>query len=171
MEPIATCIEGGSAHGWLATSAGKRRQPHSGPLLPLLSSPQLVKTAELPPTRNYVLGSHPHGIICAGAFSAFCTEACGFSRAFPGLNSSLALLAGLFYLPVYREYMMSSGGKPFLPQPETPPPVRFLGQQLRAMSFKPPRPGAIRSGVLWFGRLFFLGGGCCSDPLFGLFGT
>ncbi|XP_039180691.1 2-acylglycerol O-acyltransferase 3 isoform X1 [Crotalus tigris] len=73
---------------------------------------KLVKTAELPPTRNYVLGSHPHGIICAGAFSAFSTEACGFSRVFPGLTSSLALLAGLFYLPVYREYMMSSGMVP-----------------------------------------------------------
>uniref|UniRef100_A0A8C5RTU2 Acyltransferase n=1 Tax=Laticauda laticaudata TaxID=8630 RepID=A0A8C5RTU2_LATLA len=73
---------------------------------------QLVKTAELPPTRNYVLGSHPHGIICAGAFSAFSTEACGFSQAFPGLTCSLALLAGLFYLPVYREYMMSAGMVP-----------------------------------------------------------
>ncbi|XP_070810059.1 2-acylglycerol O-acyltransferase 3 isoform X2 [Pituophis catenifer annectens] len=73
---------------------------------------KLVKTAELPPTRNYVLGSHPHGIICAGAFSAFCTEACGFSRAFPGLSSSLAVLAGLFYVPVYREYLMSSGMVP-----------------------------------------------------------
>ncbi|KAJ7313348.1 hypothetical protein JRQ81_004640 [Phrynocephalus forsythii] len=70
---------------------------------------KLVKTAELPPTKNYVLGSHPHGIICAGAFSAFCTEATGFSRTFPGLKPSLALLAGLFHLPVYREYMMSSG--------------------------------------------------------------
>lgn len=68
-----------------------------------------MKTAELPPTRNYVLGSHPHGIICAGAFSAFCTEGTGFSHTFPGIKSSLALLSGLFHLPVYREYMMSSG--------------------------------------------------------------
>ncbi|XP_062993436.1 2-acylglycerol O-acyltransferase 3 [Elgaria multicarinata webbii] len=73
---------------------------------------KLVKTAELPPTRNYVLGSHPHGIICAGAFSAFCTESTGFSHTFPGLRPSLALLSGLFYLPVYREYMMSSGMVP-----------------------------------------------------------
>ncbi|XP_060635756.2 2-acylglycerol O-acyltransferase 3 [Anolis sagrei] len=70
---------------------------------------KLVKTAELPPSRNFVLGAHPHGIICAGAFSAFCTEATGFSRLFPGLRPHLALLAGLFHLPVYREYMMSSG--------------------------------------------------------------
>ncbi|XP_060111509.1 2-acylglycerol O-acyltransferase 3 isoform X2 [Heteronotia binoei] len=73
---------------------------------------KLVKTAELPPTRNYVLGSHPHGIICAGAFSAFCTEATGFSRTFPGLRSHLCLLSGLFHMPVYREYMMSSGMVP-----------------------------------------------------------
>ncbi|KAF7235221.1 2-acylglycerol O-acyltransferase 3 [Varanus komodoensis] len=73
---------------------------------------KLVKTAELPPTRNYVLGSHPHGIICAGAFATFCTESTGFSLAFPGLRPSLALLAGLFYLPVYRDYMMSSGMVP-----------------------------------------------------------
>ncbi|XP_033026071.1 2-acylglycerol O-acyltransferase 3 [Lacerta agilis] len=73
---------------------------------------KLVKTAELPPTRNYVLGSHPHGIICAGAFSATCTEATGFSRTFPGLRPSLAVLAGLFYLPVYRDYMMSLGAVP-----------------------------------------------------------
>ncbi|XP_048372360.1 2-acylglycerol O-acyltransferase 3 [Sphaerodactylus townsendi] len=73
---------------------------------------KLVKTAELPPTRNYVLGSHPHGIICAGAFSTFCTEATGFSQTFPGLKSHLCLLSGLFHLPVYREYMMSSGMVP-----------------------------------------------------------
>uniref|UniRef100_A0A670ZL78 Acyltransferase n=1 Tax=Pseudonaja textilis TaxID=8673 RepID=A0A670ZL78_PSETE len=108
---------------------------------------QLVKTAELPPTRNYVLGSHPHGIICAGAFSAFCTEACGFSRTFPGLTSSLALLAGLFYVPVYREYMMSSGGEPpFLPCLVSGHP-----------SFAPRRPGAppVRHSEAWEG---FFGG-------------
>uniref|UniRef100_K7GFN2 Acyltransferase n=1 Tax=Pelodiscus sinensis TaxID=13735 RepID=K7GFN2_PELSI len=70
---------------------------------------KLVRTAALPPDRSYVLGSHPHGIMCAGAFKAFCTEGSGFSRLFPGLRPSLALLAGLFPLPVYREYMMSAG--------------------------------------------------------------
>ncbi|XP_026517802.2 2-acylglycerol O-acyltransferase 3-like, partial [Terrapene carolina triunguis] len=67
---------------------------------------KLVKTAALPPDRSYVLGSHPHGIMCAGAAAAFCTEGPGFSQLFPGLRPSLALLAGLFRLPLYREYMM-----------------------------------------------------------------
>merc|ERR1719284_608927 len=32
---------------------------------------KLVKTAELDPTRSYLLGSHPHGVLCSGAVSAF----------------------------------------------------------------------------------------------------
>ncbi|XP_043818448.1 2-acylglycerol O-acyltransferase 3 [Dromiciops gliroides] len=70
---------------------------------------KLVKTAELPPDKNYVLGSHPHGIICAGTFCNFATESNGFSRQFPGLRPFLAGLAGLFRLPVYRDYLMSCG--------------------------------------------------------------
>ncbi|XP_036621850.1 2-acylglycerol O-acyltransferase 3 [Trichosurus vulpecula] len=70
---------------------------------------KLVKTAELPPDRNYVLASHPHGIMCAGTFCNFATEGNGFSRQFPGLRPFVAGLAGLFRLPVYREYLMSLG--------------------------------------------------------------
>ncbi|XP_071391018.1 2-acylglycerol O-acyltransferase 3b [Centroberyx affinis] len=70
---------------------------------------KLVKTAELNPNKNYVLGCHPHGIMSAGAFTCFSTESCGFTEAFPGVRSSLAILAGLFRIPLYREYIMSAG--------------------------------------------------------------
>ncbi|XP_063564365.1 2-acylglycerol O-acyltransferase 3 isoform X4 [Gorilla gorilla gorilla] len=70
---------------------------------------KLVKTAELPPDRNYVLGAHPHGIMCTGFLCNFSTESNGFSQLFPGLRPWLAVLAGLFYLPVYRDYIMSFG--------------------------------------------------------------
>ncbi|KAJ8372537.1 hypothetical protein AAFF_G00281880 [Aldrovandia affinis] len=70
---------------------------------------KLVKTADLSPSRNYILGSHPHGIMCAGAFSCFSTEASGFAQAFPGMRACLAILAGLFRLPLYRDYLMSAG--------------------------------------------------------------
>jgi len=43
---------------------------HSCDYLPLL----LVKTADLPPDHNYVLGYHPHGIISVGCFGAFATD-------------------------------------------------------------------------------------------------
>lgn len=70
---------------------------------------QLVKTHPLPPGRNYIIGSHPHGILCIGAFCNFVTESTGFSQKFPGIRPHLATLAGNFRLPVLREYMMSGG--------------------------------------------------------------
>ncbi|XP_062948196.1 2-acylglycerol O-acyltransferase 3 [Cynocephalus volans] len=73
---------------------------------------KLVKTRELPPDRNYVLGAHPHGIMCPGIFCNFSTEGNDFSQHFPGLQPWLTALANLFYFPVYREYLMSNGVRP-----------------------------------------------------------
>ncbi|KAF4015869.1 hypothetical protein G4228_006924 [Cervus hanglu yarkandensis] len=70
---------------------------------------KLIKTAELPSNRNYVLATHPHGILSVGVFCNFCTEVTGSSQQFPGLRFSLAILNSLFYLPVYRDYVMSYG--------------------------------------------------------------
>uniref|UniRef100_A0A672JTL9 Acyltransferase n=1 Tax=Salarias fasciatus TaxID=181472 RepID=A0A672JTL9_SALFA len=70
---------------------------------------KLVKTAELNPNKNYVLGCHPHGIMSCGAFSAFSTKSCGFAELFPGLRCRLAILAGLFRIPLMREYIMGAG--------------------------------------------------------------
>lgn len=84
--------------------------PHLFPLmLPNPLCPKLVKTAELPPDRNYVLGAHPHGIMCIGTFCNFSTEANNFSKQFPGIQVSSAVLASLFHFPVYRDYIMSFG--------------------------------------------------------------
>uniref|UniRef100_A0A672YY04 Acyltransferase n=1 Tax=Sphaeramia orbicularis TaxID=375764 RepID=A0A672YY04_9TELE len=71
--------------------------------------PQLIKTHNLLPSRNYIFGYHPHGIFCFGAFCNFGTEATGFSKKFPGIKPSLATLAGNFRLPVLRDYLMSGG--------------------------------------------------------------
>ncbi|XP_034054087.1 diacylglycerol O-acyltransferase 2-like [Gymnodraco acuticeps] len=70
---------------------------------------KLVKTAELNPNKNYVVGIHPHGIMCAGAFTCFSTESCGFKELFPGLTSNLVTLAGVFRFPLFREYAMFTG--------------------------------------------------------------
>lgn len=93
-----------------------------------------MKTAELPPDRNYVLSVHPHGIMCVGAFCNFSTDVTGFSKKFPGIQTSMTGLGVLFHLPVYREYLMSYGepgaeqeeaaipSQPPLPPPPPPPP-------------------------------------------------
>ncbi|KAG9468360.1 hypothetical protein GDO78_022890 [Eleutherodactylus coqui] len=73
---------------------------------------KLVQTAPLSPDRNYVLGCHPHGIFSASSFCNFATEATVFSEIYPGVRSWLAVLAGLFKFPVYRDYIMSAGVTP-----------------------------------------------------------
>ncbi|KAK1829864.1 DAGAT-domain-containing protein [Podospora conica] len=70
---------------------------------------RLHKTHDLPPTRKYIFGYHPHGIISHGAFSAFATEALGFADKFPGITNSLLTLDSNFRIPLYREYILSLG--------------------------------------------------------------
>lgn len=70
---------------------------------------RLHKTHDLQPTRKYILGYHPHGIISHGAWAAFATEALGFSEKFPGITNSLLTLDSNFQLPLYREYVFSMG--------------------------------------------------------------
>ncbi|KAH8158949.1 hypothetical protein CIB48_g9294 [Xylaria polymorpha] len=70
---------------------------------------RLHKTHDLPATRKYIFGYHPHGIISHGAWAAFATEALGFSRKFPGITNSLLTLDSNFRIPFYREYILSMG--------------------------------------------------------------
>ncbi|KAJ6664774.1 hypothetical protein lerEdw1_005746 [Lerista edwardsae] len=69
----------------------------------------LVKTAELDPAKNYIFGFHPHGVLVAGAFLNFCTEATGFSALFPGLTPYLMMLTLWFRVPFFRDYLLSGG--------------------------------------------------------------
>ena len=71
---------------------------------------KLVKTAELDPDKgNYLLGSHPHGIVCLGATAAFCTDGAGWSNNFPNLIPSLLTLKIFQLLPLMREVGRSLG--------------------------------------------------------------
>lgn len=49
------------------------------------------------------------GVLVAGGFGNFCTEATGFSRQFPGLKSHLLMLPFWFRVPVFRDYIMCGG--------------------------------------------------------------
>ena len=70
---------------------------------------RLHRSAVLPPTRKYIFGYHPHGIISHGAFAAFGTEALGFSQLFPGITNTLLTLDSNFRVPLYREYILKMG--------------------------------------------------------------
>nr|XP_020011003.1 2-acylglycerol O-acyltransferase 2 [Castor canadensis] len=69
----------------------------------------LVKTAELDPSRNYIAGFHPHGVLAAGAFLNLCTESTGFSSLFPAIRPHLMMLTMWFHVPFFRDYIMSGG--------------------------------------------------------------
>ncbi|PLB36709.1 diacylglycerol acyltransferase type 2A [Aspergillus candidus] len=70
---------------------------------------RLHRSEPLLPTRKYIFGYHPHGIISHGAFAAFSTEALGFSRLFPGITNTLLTLDSNFRIPFYREYALAMG--------------------------------------------------------------
>ena len=57
---------------------------------------KMIKTVDLDPQKNYIFGYHPHGILCAGAFCCFATEATDFSQVFPGITPHLLPLLGKF---------------------------------------------------------------------------
>ncbi|KAB0338064.1 hypothetical protein FD754_024831 [Muntiacus muntjak] len=69
----------------------------------------MVKTAELDPSRNYIVGFHPHGVLATGAFTILCTEGTGFSSVSPGIRSHLMMLHWSFWVPVFRDCIMSVG--------------------------------------------------------------
>ncbi|XP_036989023.1 acyl-CoA wax alcohol acyltransferase 1 [Artibeus jamaicensis] len=69
----------------------------------------IVKTKDLSPEHNYLMGVHPHGLLTYGAFCNFCTEATGFSKIFPGITPYLATLSYFFKIPLIREYLMAKG--------------------------------------------------------------
>ncbi|XP_078380761.1 2-acylglycerol O-acyltransferase 2-like isoform X2 [Oculina patagonica] len=69
----------------------------------------LVKTSELDPQKNYILGYHPHGMFPEGAAVAINTEACGFSEKFPGIIPHVCVHSGLVSGWLFRDILMSFG--------------------------------------------------------------
>ena len=70
---------------------------------------KLEKTVDLSPDQNYIIGSHPHGILGIGAFANFATEGTGWSEKFPGIKPSLVTLPTQFQFPIRREMVLMTG--------------------------------------------------------------
>ena len=69
----------------------------------------LIKTHDLDPSKNYLFGCHPHGVMGFGTSGNFATEATGFSKLFPGVISHLITLNIQFRIPIFRELLMAMG--------------------------------------------------------------
>ena len=70
---------------------------------------KLMKTAELDPDKNYIIGQHPHGVMSCSLFGNFGTEATGFSKMFPGIKAHLMTLSVNFKWPILRGYILWMG--------------------------------------------------------------
>jgi len=69
---------------------------------------KFIKTVELDRNKNYLVGSHPHGVLSAGAFACFATDGMKFSKVFPGLIPHLLTLKEMFFIPFFRELWAST---------------------------------------------------------------
>ncbi|KAH3663908.1 hypothetical protein WICMUC_005898 [Wickerhamomyces mucosus] len=58
---------------------------------------------------TYIFGLHPHGVISLSGFGAFATDGCGWSKNFEGIPVCLLTLINQFFIPFYRDYLMSMG--------------------------------------------------------------
>ncbi|ORX55195.1 diacylglycerol acyltransferase type 2A [Hesseltinella vesiculosa] len=69
----------------------------------------IVKTIDLDPSKNYIFGYHPHGVLAHGAVITFGTEGAGYSHHFPGIDTTLMTLHSNFKLPFHRDYLLALG--------------------------------------------------------------
>ena len=69
----------------------------------------LLKEKDLDPKFNYIIGSHPHGVLCSGAFCNFGTEGTNLKQVYSGLTFTLTTLNVQFVMPFYRELFMCGG--------------------------------------------------------------
>lgn len=71
--------------------------------------PQIVKTNDISPSQNYILACHPHGLMAHSCFGHFATDRSGFSKTFPGITPYMLTLGAFFWVPFFRDYVMSTG--------------------------------------------------------------
>ncbi|PIO65315.1 diacylglycerol acyltransferase [Teladorsagia circumcincta] len=74
-----------------------------------LTIPLTMFCTVLPFILNYIVGCHPHGIICMGISSNFASEGTEKSEVFPGLRFSICTLASNFSVMITRELLLLAG--------------------------------------------------------------
>ncbi|GMT21774.1 hypothetical protein PFISCL1PPCAC_13071, partial [Pristionchus fissidentatus] len=70
---------------------------------------RIVKTADLPADRNYIVGSHPHGMLCLGMTQSFASYVAGITELYTGFKTWTVTLWGQFLYPLRRELLMIGG--------------------------------------------------------------
>lgn len=69
----------------------------------------LVKTADLPANKNYILAVFPHGVLCYNAAINFSDDPNEFEEFYPNLDLRQVTLNSNFYHPIFRDIIMAKG--------------------------------------------------------------
>jgi 2-acylglycerol O-acyltransferase 2 len=69
----------------------------------------LIKTADLDPERQYILGMHPHGIMPFGSIINLSTNCNNASEVLKGIQIRALAASFCFYVPGYRDLLLSGG--------------------------------------------------------------
>ena len=70
---------------------------------------KLHRTKILDLNKNYIIGVHPHGMICCGTLINFGSDATGFSEKYPGIKCHLLTLNLNLRWPILRELNLLFG--------------------------------------------------------------
>jgi len=97
-----TCNKGGRRWSWMRKGFVSKGLAEYFPV-------KVVKTSELDPSRNYIMGSHPHGFICFGVLSAFGSDVHKTDKLFPGITFSLLSLREFYLAPGLRDFALAAG--------------------------------------------------------------
>ena len=135
----------------LGPPSPKVQSPRWGGVRP--SAPQLVKTAKLGTSWNYLFDFHPHGVLVVGAFANFCTEPTGCSCLFPKLPPHLLMLPCWFHLLFFQDYIMSGGEKRGTLLLSPAPPSSSQGTLGPSSPFPMSSPLFFPSPRLWLGAV------------------
>ncbi|KAJ3412817.1 Diacylglycerol O-acyltransferase 2 [Chytridiales sp. JEL 0842] len=68
---------------------------------------RIVKTAELPPTKDYILAVHPHGLYSLSQFANMTSNQTKLAEIFPGITLWLTTLPNNYQVPLWREFILS----------------------------------------------------------------
>jgi hypothetical protein len=72
---------------------------------------KIIKTCDIPATKNYIFCYHPHGIVPFGMFSALNSNCCGFDELYPGINLNPKSHSVNLSFPLLREIGMYFGAQ------------------------------------------------------------
>jgi hypothetical protein len=81
----------------------KRRNHYIFTMLKEYFDMKIIKTCDIPATKNYIFAYHPHGIIPYGMFSALNSNCCGFDDLYPGIKLNLKVGAVNLGFPLLKE--------------------------------------------------------------------